>query len=81
MVDHPTSLDAHRGVAAQKAADLRRLRSEVEADQRRCTSDRRNLRICSRPLRHELARRSRRPAICWASSPKVQRRPIRAGVS
>ena len=33
MVDHPTNLDAHRGKAAQKATDLRRLRSEVEADQ------------------------------------------------
>lgn len=33
MVDHPTKLDAHRGMAAQKATDLRRLRSEVEADQ------------------------------------------------
>ena len=33
MVDQPTSLDAHRGMAAQKATDLRRLRSEVEADQ------------------------------------------------
>ena len=33
MVDHPTNLDAHRGMAAQKATELRRLRSEVEADQ------------------------------------------------
>ncbi len=33
MADHPTNLDAHRGMAAQKATDLRRLRSEVEADQ------------------------------------------------
>ena len=33
MVDHPTSLDAHRGMAAQKATELRRLRSEVEAEQ------------------------------------------------
>lgn len=33
MVDHPTILDVHRGTAAQKATDLRRLRSEVEADQ------------------------------------------------
>jgi hypothetical protein len=33
MVDYPTKLDAHRGMAAQKATDLRRLRSEVEADQ------------------------------------------------
>ncbi|MGO4389479.1 hypothetical protein AB4Y85_18280 [Microvirga sp. 2YAF29] len=33
MVDQPANLDAHRGMAAQKAADLRRLRPEVEADQ------------------------------------------------
>jgi len=33
MVDHPTSLDAHRGMVAQKATERRRLRSEVEADQ------------------------------------------------
>jgi hypothetical protein len=33
MADNPTNLDAHRGMAAQKATDLRRLRSEVEADQ------------------------------------------------
>jgi hypothetical protein len=33
MVEQPTNLDAHRGMAAQKATDLRRLRSEVEADQ------------------------------------------------
>jgi hypothetical protein len=34
MADQPTNLDAHRGMAAQKATDLRRLRSEVEADQK-----------------------------------------------
>src|SRR4029453_14050982 len=33
IVDQPTNLDAHRGMSAQKATDLRRLRSEVEADQ------------------------------------------------
>ena len=33
MADQPTNLDTHRGMAAQKATDLRRLRSEVEADQ------------------------------------------------
>ncbi len=33
MTDQPTNLDTHRGMAAQKATDLRRLRSEVEADQ------------------------------------------------
>ncbi|MFL5160495.1 hypothetical protein ACD578_06540 [Microvirga sp. RSM25] len=33
MADQPTNLDSHRGMAAQRATDLRRLRSEVEADQ------------------------------------------------
>jgi hypothetical protein len=34
MSDEPTSLDSHRGMLAQKATELRRLRVEVEADQR-----------------------------------------------
>ncbi len=34
MVERPTSLDEHRGMEAQKATELRRLRSEVEADQK-----------------------------------------------
>ncbi len=33
MTDHPTNLDAHRGMSAQKATDLRRLTSAVAADQ------------------------------------------------
>jgi hypothetical protein len=33
MANQPANLDAHRGMAAQRATDLRRLRSEVEADQ------------------------------------------------
>ena len=33
MAERPTNLDAHRGLAAQKATELRRLRAEVEADQ------------------------------------------------
>jgi FMN phosphatase YigB (HAD superfamily) len=33
MPDKPTSLDAHRGMTAQKATDLRRLRVDVDADQ------------------------------------------------
>jgi len=32
MVDRPTDLDTHRGMAAQKATELRRLRLEVEKD-------------------------------------------------
>ena len=34
MNDEPTNLDHHRGIVAQKATELRRLRAEVEADQR-----------------------------------------------
>jgi hypothetical protein len=33
MVDQPTNLDEHRGMAAQAATELRRMRAEVEADQ------------------------------------------------
>ena len=32
MVDQPTDLDMHRGMAAQKATELRRHRIEVEKD-------------------------------------------------
>jgi hypothetical protein len=32
MTDKPVDLDSHRGMAAQKATDLRRLLSEVEAN-------------------------------------------------
>lgn len=34
MTDHPVDLDRHRGMAAQKATDLRRALSEVEANVR-----------------------------------------------
>jgi hypothetical protein len=33
MTDKPIDLDGHRGIAAQRATELRRLASEVEADQ------------------------------------------------
>jgi hypothetical protein len=33
MADRTTNLDEHRGMMAQKATELRRLRAEVEADQ------------------------------------------------
>jgi len=33
MADELTSLDSHRGMQAQKATDLRRLQSAVQADQ------------------------------------------------
>ena len=34
MTDKPVDLDQHRGMAAQKATDLRRLLSEVEANEK-----------------------------------------------
>src|SRR5215467_12283169 len=34
MTDKPVNLDQHRGMSAQKATDLRRLRAEVEANER-----------------------------------------------
>ena len=34
MTDHTIELDRHRGMSAQKATDLRRLMSEVEANER-----------------------------------------------
>jgi hypothetical protein len=34
MIDEPVDLDQRRGMAAQKATDIRRLVSEVEANQR-----------------------------------------------
>ena len=34
MTDHPIDLDQHRGMAAQKATDLRRLLTEVEANEK-----------------------------------------------
>jgi hypothetical protein len=33
MVEKTTNLDDHRGMMAQRASELRRLRAEVEADQ------------------------------------------------
>ena len=33
MVEKTTNLDDHRGMTAQRATELRRLRAEVEADQ------------------------------------------------
>jgi len=35
MTDPPIALDRHRGMAAQKATEIRRLLAEVEADEKR----------------------------------------------
>ena len=36
MTDQTIELDRHRGMAAQKATDLRRLLAEVEANEKHC---------------------------------------------
>ena len=43
MTDHTIDLDQHRGMAAQKATELRRLRADVEADARTLRSRQREL--------------------------------------
>ena len=40
MTDHPTNLDEHRGLIAQKETRLRRGRASVEADQARLKAQR-----------------------------------------
>lgn len=40
MTDQPVDLDKRRGMAAQKATDLRRALAEVEAHVRSCASGR-----------------------------------------
>ena len=83
MVDHPTSLDVHRGMAAQKATELRRLRSEVEADQAALHARQRELEdlLAAAPAANWPAAVEKAHAICWASSPKVRLRSIHSGVS
>jgi hypothetical protein len=55
MVDETTSLDEHRGMMAQKATELRRLRVEVEADQAALRARRKTLEGLL----------STAPATCW----------------
>jgi hypothetical protein len=43
MTDHTIDLDQHRGMAAQKATELRRLRADVETDGRTLRARQREL--------------------------------------
>jgi hypothetical protein len=51
MTDKPVRLDQHRGMAAQKATDLRRLLAEVAANERalRATQDELEAQLISAP--------------------------------
>ena len=90
MVDQPTNLDAHRGMSAQKATDLRRLRSEVEADQeglrarQAALEDMRRERDAWREQAHlpPIGRRpSKRRAICSVSLRGASTQPTHAVAS
>jgi len=51
MTDKPVDLDQHRGMAAQKATDLRRLLTEVAANERalRATQDQLEAQLIAAP--------------------------------
>jgi hypothetical protein len=79
MVDRPTSLDEHRGMAAQVATELRRTKAEVEADQAALRQRREELKICSQPLRPQIgSTQSRRRGIFSPSLPRRLLQPIPA---
>jgi hypothetical protein len=58
MTDKPVDLDRHRGLAAQKATEVRRLVAEVEADERA-------LRLRQEALEAQLVAA---PAASWADA-------------
>ena len=63
MTDKTIDLDAHRGMAAQKATDIRRLLAEVEANERalRLRQDELESQLVSAPAAnwHEAAEKAR----------------------
>ena len=67
MTDTPVDLDKHRGMAAQKATDLRRLLSEVEANAQ-------DLRRRQNELELQLAAA---PAATWAEAAEKARYLLR----
>jgi hypothetical protein len=54
MTDKPVELDKHRGMAAQKATDLRRLLAEVAANEKalRATQDELEAQLIAAPATH-----------------------------
>jgi hypothetical protein len=63
MTDKPVDLDSHRGMAAQKATDLRRLLSEVEDNSK-------SLRLRQEELEAQLAAA---PAASWPEAAEKAR--------
>jgi hypothetical protein len=81
MTEKTDDLDQHRGMAAQKATNLRRLLADVAANEQalRAKQDELDSQMIAGPASnwHEAAE----IAICWRSSPLVRLGRIPAGES
>jgi hypothetical protein len=73
MTDKPVNLDHHRGMSAQKATDLRRLRTEVEANEQalRLRQEELESQLIAAPASdwHEAAEKARYLLKLFAASP------------
>ena len=76
MDDRPVNLDRHRGMAAQKATELRRLLSEVEANERalRQRQDELEIQLVAAPATGwvEAAEKARYLISLFAATPAAQ---------
>ncbi len=87
MTDKTIDLDQHRGMAAQKATDIRRLLAEVEADQSalRLRQDELEAHLLAAPSANwqEAAEKARYLLMLFAATPAAQdprRQKLIAGV-
>ena len=73
MTDKPVNLDQHRGMSAQKATDIRRLRAEVEANEQalRLRQEELESQLIAAPASdwHEAAEKARYLLKLFAGSP------------
>ena len=76
MTDQPVNLDLHRGMAAQKATELRRLLAEVAANEQslRLRQDELEARLVAAPAADwlEAAEKARYLISLFASTPSAQ---------
>jgi hypothetical protein len=73
MTDSPITLDRHRGMAAQKATEIRRLIAEVEANEKSLRDRQEELKHSSSRLPPQHGPRlPRRPGICSVSLHRQQ---------
>ncbi len=76
MTDKTVELDRHRGMAAQKATDLRRLLANVEANEKelRLRQDELEAHLIAAPAAnwHEAADKARYLLNCFAATPVAQ---------